>query len=166
MEILNNVLKKLSQRSNEPIIPEDSPTKKFHFQDTSEIPQRYGNDPFTQSVIQKESSGNPNAISQDKGAVGLMQIRKPALADYNKQFGTNHKLEEMVNPELNKRVGSWYLNQKIPAYLEYYGIEITPENMLAAYNQGIGNLKNNTMDSSVEQYKKDILNDFSRRSAK
>ena len=102
--------------------------------------------------IQKmESSGNPNAVSS-KGAVGLEQVTKPALADFNKSHNTNLSMDDMKNPDKNKKVGDWYMNVQIPRMLRQNKIPVTKDNILRAYNEGVGNLKKHKVFKETEDY--------------
>lgn len=70
----------------------------------------YGVDPLlVAAVIRVESKFHPKALSR-KGAMGLMQIM-PATAEWvAPQVGIDNFREEMLfEPEINIRLGSWYL---------------------------------------------------------
>lgn len=92
-------------------------------------------------IIQIESSGNPAAYNKRSKAIGLCQIRSCVLADWNRLHPRETYLTvELYKPEVNKKIGSWYINKQIPIYLKYYKIPDTTKNRLIAYNFGIGNL--------------------------
>ena len=96
-----------------------------------------------------ESSNNPMAYNEKSGAVGLYQITLPALKDYNlAHIRGGYSLEDMYNQDKAYIVANWYLNNKIPRYLNNLNIEDTIENRLISYNWGIGNLN---------KYKKGLL---------
>jgi len=85
------------------------------------------------AVIYQESKFDANAVSAS-GAVGLMQLLPETgqgIAD--RTGGNNWKPEDLRNPELNIRYGSWYLRH----LLDKYGDE---ELALAAYNAGQANV--------------------------
>jgi soluble lytic murein transglycosylase-like protein len=94
------------------------------------------------TVIMIESSGNPMAYNSGSKAKGLMQITPICLREWNKcHIRDGHSGDELYNPAINRKIGSWYLNEKIPIYLRFYNLEDSAENRLMAYNWGIGNLR-------------------------
>lgn len=97
----------------------------------------------TSIISQIESQNNPDAVNKKSGAVGVMQImEKGALADWNKDHPKNqHNKAQLKDPQINMKIGTWYLNEKIPAMLKAFKINDTIENRLIAYNAGIGNLR-------------------------
>lgn len=100
----------------------------------------YSDDVCLETVIQIESSGNPEAYNSKSQARGLMQVTPISLEDYNNFHSINFEVDALYCPEVNVMVGNWYLNVRIPRMLEYYCIEDTAENRLIAYNWGIKNL--------------------------
>jgi soluble lytic murein transglycosylase len=85
------------------------------------------------AVIYQESKFRSNALS-DSGAVGLMQL----LPDTAKGIavhtgGTQFRVDDLYDPEINIRYGAWYLRH----LLDKYGDEKTA---LAAYNAGQENV--------------------------
>jgi soluble lytic murein transglycosylase len=85
------------------------------------------------AVIYQESKFRPTVKSKS-GAIGLMQL----LPDTAKGIaihtgGTQFRVHDLYNPELNVRYGSWYLRH----LLDRYGDERTA---LAAYNAGQENV--------------------------
>ena len=59
--------------------------------------------PLTQRVLQIESNGNPNAVS-NTGALGLMQLTKGAVDDYVRATGDRGDTRD---PYYNAKVGAW-----------------------------------------------------------
>jgi len=94
-------------------------------------------DPFlVAGVIRTESKFNAQARSP-KGALGLMQMM-PETAKWvadQMDFPTNFDISHLENPEVNIRMGTWYLSS---LKKEFKGNEVL---LLAAYNGGRGNVK-------------------------
>jgi soluble lytic murein transglycosylase-like protein len=87
------------------------------------------------AVIEQESAGDFLAES-NVGAVGLMQIMRPCLDDFNRANGSNFTLKEVhLIPALNVRIGSWYLAWLLK---QFEGDEFRA---LRAYNVGIGTVQ-------------------------
>jgi len=88
------------------------------------------------AVIRTESKFNPRARSP-KGAFGLMQMM-PETANWvaeQMDFPEKFNMEKLGDPEVNIRMGVWYLAS---LKKEFKGNEVL---MLAAYNGGRGNVK-------------------------
>jgi soluble lytic murein transglycosylase len=96
--------------------------------------QHYDLDPaLLAAVIYQESKFRPDARS-DSGAIGLMQLRPEtaqgiAIRTGGHAFTTN----DLLDPEINIRYGSWYLQHLFRKYGE-------ERLVLAAYNAGQGNV--------------------------
>src|SRR5215217_1054923 len=96
--------------------------------------RNYSLDPaLLAAVIYQESKFKADAHSSS-GAIGLMQL----LPDTAKGIalhtgGSRFRVEDLYNPEINVRYGSWYLRH----LLKKYGEE---EAALAAYNAGQDNV--------------------------
>lgn len=111
------------------------------------------------TIIQIESSGNPRAVSKDN-CVGLMQISEVVLLEYNRHFYGDENDEfyypihkkMLFDPDLNEQIGTWYLTERIPQMLRYYHKPVTIENMLWAYNAGIGNLVRGVKPKETRNY--------------
>jgi len=85
------------------------------------------------AVIEQESKFRAD-VKSSSGAVGLMQL----LPDTAKGIaihtgGTQFRVQDLYNPEINVRYGAWYLRH----LLDKYGDERTA---LAAYNAGQENV--------------------------
>ncbi|KXG78856.1 Soluble lytic murein transglycosylase [Fervidicola ferrireducens] len=95
----------------------------------------YGVDPYlVAAVIKVESNFSPEAVSP-KGAMGLMQIMPDTARWAAEQMGIeNLKAEEIFNPEVNIRIGTWYLAGLIEEFKD-------TDLALAAYNGGRGNVR-------------------------
>jgi soluble lytic murein transglycosylase len=96
--------------------------------------RNYGLDPaLVAAVIYQESRFRPD-VRSSSGAVGLMQLL-PATAKGIALHtgGTRFRVDDLTNPEINVRYGSWYLRH----LLRKYGDE---RSALAAYNAGQRNV--------------------------
>lgn len=93
--------------------------------------------PINMSVVAEiESSNNPKAYNEKSQARGLFQITPIALRHYN-ETSNYHLLglvedDELFDPNINRKVASWYLNW-------LYDRTWTVRDTLIAYNWGIGN---------------------------
>ncbi len=85
------------------------------------------------AVIYQESKFDADARS-GSGAIGLMQLMpQTAKGIALRTGGHRFRLDDLYNPEINVRYGSWYLRH----LLDKYG---SLETALAAYNGGQGNV--------------------------
>lgn len=95
-----------------------------------------------------ESGGNARAYNKRSGATGMYQITQPVIDDFNKayaKYGTSGvnkvKLNDMYDEASASQMSSWYLGQRIPQMLVAYKLPVTEDNVLAAYNAGVGTTK-------------------------
>lgn len=110
------------------------------------------NTPLILSIIREESYFDPLAESS-AGAKGLMQIMPLTAREINSKYGlTQNVISELFNPEQNIKIGNYYY-EFLRSNLEGHDIS-----SIAAYNGGIGSLKNwrnsinyNDTDEFVEQ---------------
>jgi len=92
------------------------------------------------SVIKAESNFNPNATSH-KNARGLMQIIDDTGIWAAEKMGIEgFKVESLYDPEINIKIGCWYLRNLRNEIYKCSG-EINNDLVLAAYNGGIGNVQ-------------------------
>ena len=85
------------------------------------------------AVIYRESKFDPAARSRS-GAIGLMQLLPDTAKGIAVHTGGNaFRVDDLYDPEINVRYGSWYLRH----LLRKYGDE---ETALAAYNAGQTNV--------------------------
>jgi peptidoglycan lytic transglycosylase len=85
------------------------------------------------AVVYQESKFDPEARS-DAGAVGLMQLRPDtARGIATRTGGSKFRVDDLTNPELNVRYGSWYLRHLLDKYDD-------ERLALAAFNAGQGNV--------------------------
>jgi soluble lytic murein transglycosylase len=88
---------------------------------------------FLAAVIYQESKFDRSAHSKS-GAVGLMQLTpSTARGIAIRTGGSEFRVSDLTNPEINIRYGSWYLEH----LFQKYGNERL---VLAAYNAGQGNV--------------------------
>ncbi|MFO7820666.1 MAG: transglycosylase SLT domain-containing protein [Lentisphaeria bacterium] len=85
------------------------------------------------AVIRKESKFRPWAAGKD-GEIGLMQIRRAAVTDWERHSGRQCEYNGMLtNPRLNIEIGSWYLGRAFNHWIDYRDAEVLA---LAEYNAG------------------------------
>lgn len=89
--------------------------------------------PITQRILQVESNGDPNAVS-NTGALGLMQLTKGAVNDYVRATGD---VGDIRDPYYNAKVGAWYLQHQYNQ-LRGLGMDPTVADVYRAYNMGFG----------------------------
>jgi soluble lytic murein transglycosylase len=109
--------------------------------------KEYNLDPFlVAAIINVESKYNKDAIS-NKDARGLMQIGEQTGTWGAEVLGIEDFNPDMLfNPELNVRIGTWYLSQLKKEFNNDIPL------VLAAYNAGSGNVTKWLQD---ERYSKD-----------
>jgi soluble lytic murein transglycosylase len=97
------------------------------------------------AVIYQESKFDTEARS-DAGAIGLMQLQpNTARGIAERTGGSRFRVDDLYNPEINVRYGSWYLRH----LLNKYGSE---ERALAAYNGGQGNVDRGVVYAETRAY--------------
>lgn len=102
------------------------------------------------AVIYQESKFKPEARS-DAGAIGLMQLLpETARGIAARTGGHEFRVEDLDDPEINIRYGSWYLRH----LLDKYGSE---EQALAAYNGGQGNEDRGVRYPETRHYVENVL---------
>lgn len=102
-------------------------------------------------ISQIESNNNPNAIGKS-GEIGLFQIMPCVLDDYNRYNASNFNRNALFCQNINKRVAQWYMTVRVPQMLKYYGIPVTIENVIYAWNCGIGNVVKGRIPKSTMAY--------------
>ena len=63
------------------------------------------------AVCEIESGNNPLAYNSAEGAIGIAQIRKIKVNDYNRLTGNNVKHEDCYNPDVSKEIFMWHMEQ-------------------------------------------------------
>ena len=110
-------------------------------------------DKLIQAIITIESGGDPNAIGKN-GEIGLIQISSIVVKEFHQIICEPHcnDIFALYDPKTNIALGTWYLKR----LHNHYKCE-TLEQILCAYNWGIGNLRKIDMDwtkspSKVKRY--------------
>ena len=102
------------------------------------------------AVIYQESKFRADARSES-GAIGLMQLLpETAKGIASRTGGSRFEVDDLYDPELNVRYGSWYLRH----LLDKYGTE---ERALAAYNGGQGNVDRGVLYPETRHYVENVL---------
>jgi peptidoglycan lytic transglycosylase len=96
--------------------------------------RNYHLDPALLAAVIYQESKYRSDVRSDSGAIGLMQL----LPDTAKGIavhtgGTHFRVEDLYDPELNVRYGSWYLRHLLDKYRD-------EKTALAAYNAGQRNV--------------------------
>jgi soluble lytic murein transglycosylase-like protein len=99
-----------------------------------------------------ESHNNPMAYNRHSQARGQYQIMPILLKEYNNFNKTNYTLQDLFNAKVNEQIAYWYLEKRIPQLLRHYKKEITIDNLLWAYNAGIGNLLKGNIPIETKNY--------------
>lgn len=104
------------------------------------------------AIAKIESSNNPKAIGDNGKAFGLYQIQQPLLIDYNKANKTRYTLKDMLDPIKAEKVATWAFTAYLPRLLRHYGKPVTVNNLLVAYNAGIGNAIKGRVPTTTKKY--------------
>jgi soluble lytic murein transglycosylase-like protein len=95
-------------------------------------------------IAQIESSNNADAISY-RGAKygrGLLQISEICLKEWNMFNKEQYTTEDLFDKEVNIKIGTWYMNKRIPQMLKHFDKPVTIKNVLISYNAGIAYVVN------------------------
>jgi peptidoglycan lytic transglycosylase len=111
----------------------------------------YGLDPaVVAAVIYQESKFRADARSRS-GAIGLMQLLpRTAEGIATRTGGSEFRVADLYEPEINVRYGCWYLQ----SLLRKYG---ALETALAAYNGGQGNVDRGVQFEETRTYVRKVL---------
>lgn len=102
-------------------------------------------------ISQIESSNRPSAVGDDGRSLGLFQLSKWPVLEYNKANGTRHDHSEALEPTTARKIADWYLHIRIPQML---GKRDSVRNRLIAYNCGISCLNRPRLPKTTELYLK------------
>lgn len=101
------------------------------------------------AIIEQESSGDPTALGTS-GEIGLGQLTRFALLDYNRATGNNIVKTDLFNIDININILTFYISN---LHRNFF-----PKSMfqsLRAYNAGIGRVREN--DEISVDYAKSVL---------
>jgi len=99
-----------------------------------------------------ESRNNPLAYNKHSGARGIYQITPICLKDYNNYHKVKYNLDDLFIPKINRIIASWYLEIRIPQMLKHYKKEVNIDNILWAYNAGIGKVIKEIKPEETKNY--------------
>ena len=109
----------------------------------SEAYRTFIDDRLIDAVSDVESSNNPAAFKKDEGARGLTQVRPEAWDDLVRHFpgkyGSMKYERDIFKPAVARQAARDYLNI-LCGYLRQVGIPVTLDNLMSAYNWGVGNV--------------------------
>lgn len=118
--------------------------------------KEYGITPYLLlAICDQESNYDVHALG-GAGEIGLFQLLpQGAIAEYNQRV--RRQAESWYwDVQNNIHVGAWFVGKRIPELLKYYKKSITINNVLWAYNAGIGNLNNGNLPLSTEDYIEEV----------
>lgn len=114
---------------------------------------RCGNGLINLCIVAKiESSGRPDAVGDGGKALGLYQLHPLAVKDANRVLKGSYSHQDALRPHIAEKLADAYLNRVIPAYLKHFKKPVTKENVLWAYNAGIGSVVKGKMPQITEAY--------------
>lgn len=91
-----------------------------------------------EAIKQIESGGNVKAYNVTSEAVGWFQITPICLLDFNVENKQHYRTLDLFSPQVNSRVATWYMDERIPELLKARGIADSVENRLIGFNCGVG----------------------------
>lgn len=106
-----------------------------------------------------ESSGNPDAIGDKGNSVGLYQISRGLLRDFNRAHGTDYFHVEMRSPDIAERVANWAFSSYFPAILKGMDKKVTLERLIVCYSAGCGALDRKKLPLITQKYLKKYFKD-------
>lgn len=105
-----------------------------------------------------ESSGCKNLVGDNGKALGCYQLHKGVVAEYNQYKRALYRHDDVMRPDIGLKIANWYMNERIPNLLKYYGKKDTIKNRIFCYNMGIGNFikkgEENAPRTTKEYYRK------------
>jgi soluble lytic murein transglycosylase len=108
--------------------------------------ENYDLDPALLAAVIYQESKFDAAARSESGAVGLMQLLpETARGIAMRTGGSAFRVDDLLDPEINVRYGSWYLRHLMDKYR-------SEEKALAAYNGGQGNVDRGIVFAETRQY--------------
>jgi soluble lytic murein transglycosylase len=108
--------------------------------------RNYDLDPALLAAVIYQESKFDAAARSESGAVGLMQLLpETARGIAMRTGGSAFRVDDLLDPEINVRYGSWYLRHLMDKYR-------SEEKALAAYNGGQGNVDRGIVFAETRQY--------------
>ena len=104
------------------------------------------------AVIKVESNFDTQAIG-GSGEYGLMQIMPGVVKDWNRIHKDNVQHVELFKPEINLKIGIWYLSLGLKKWCKYKYKEALA---LAQYNAGPGTVRRWVPKSKKSEFIKNI----------
>lgn len=102
-----------------------------------------------------ESHATSFAYNPKSEATGMFQITPICLEEWNKfHYDDQYGMDALFDKFINYKIAYWYLEVRIPQMLKYYHKPVTIENILWAYNAGIGNVIKGRMPNETKEYLK------------
>ena len=92
---------------------------------------------LSMAVVKVESNFNTQAIGK-AGECGLMQIMPAVVEDWNRVHNDNVQHIDLFKPEINLKIGIWYLSLGLKKWRDYKYKEFIA---LAQYNAGPGTVR-------------------------
>lgn len=112
-------------------------------------------------IIHIESRGRCSAWNEGEDARGLMQIRSITLQEWNNFHSKElYTSQDLFDCAINKKIGTWYFEKRIPQMLRHFGIPNTLFYRIISYNAGIKTAKDfyegkrKTLPSTTVKYLK------------
>lgn len=107
-----------------------------YIDEIDENSQRFNVDKYLVMGVISAESGFDHQAQSHKGAMGAMQVKEDTAEWCNEHFALNLDVSNLYNPSVNITVGCSYLEYLIDMFNGDAYVA------LAAYNAGLGNVKN------------------------
>lgn len=108
------------------------------------------------AIEQIESSSNPNAIGDQGHSIGLYQISKGLLTDFNTYHKTDWTHVEMRSPDQAEIVALWAFQTYFPTILKRLKKPTTTKNLIVCWSAGCGKVNHPPLLTKkyLKKYKK------------